>query len=74
MTESWAEHLRRRVDQLGPATPEDELGAPIVVWLRHLPFRLREAIFLLLDGHERQQDRSAAKGVATRRARRGGAA
>jgi len=45
-----------------------------MIWLADLPDRLREAIFLVLDGYERQQERSLAKGVETRRARRKGAA
>jgi hypothetical protein len=74
MEETWAEGLRRRVDELGPAASMDELGAPIMIWLADLPDRLREAIFLVMDGYERQQERSLAKGVETRRARRKGAA
>ena len=71
MKETWTERLRRLVDaDPGPGAPPEELGAPIVIWLSYLPTRVREAIFLVLDGYERQQDRSSAKGVETRRARR----
>ena len=73
MTETWAERLRRRVAELGPHTPQEDLGAPILIWLSNLPVRVREAVFLVLDGYERQQGRSSAKGVETRRARRGSA-
>jgi hypothetical protein len=74
MKETWTEGLRRLVDEAGPHTPQEHLGAPIVIWLGHLPFRVREAIFLVCEGYERQQERSYAKGAETRRARRKGAA
>jgi hypothetical protein len=70
MKETWAENLRRKVDELGPATPKDELGAPILIWLADLPDRVREAILLVCEGYQRQQERSYAKGAETRRARR----
>jgi hypothetical protein len=70
MTETWVERLRRRVDEAGPHTPQEDLGAPILIWLGHLPLRVREAIFLLLEGYDRQTERSYNKAAETRRARR----
>ena len=50
------------------------LRSDVITWLAMRPLKVREAIFLILDGHECQDHRAHVKGAQTARARRKGAA
>jgi hypothetical protein len=73
--ESYTEGMRRRVRECQDAGyPFGQSGREITEWLSLLPAKVREAIFLILDGHYAQDHRAHLKGAQTARARRRGAA
>lgn len=76
MEESYTELLRRKVDQfVRDRHPFGQEGnSEIIEWLSLLPVKVREAIFLIIDGHRHQEHRAHLKGAETARARRRGAA
>jgi hypothetical protein len=75
MKENYTELLRRKVDQFTrDRHPFGQGQGEIIEWLSLLPVKVREAIFLILDGHHAQDHRAHLKGAETARARRKGAA
>jgi hypothetical protein len=68
--ESTVEHLRRAVQKYLDARDADLLRDDIVGWLSWYPAKVREAIYLIIDGHQRQDHRAHVKGAETARARR----
>jgi len=72
LDETWTERLRRRVQQFhNNRGPYGQAGNEVIEWLALLPVKVREAIFLILDGYHRQKHRAALKGARTRRAPKG---
>jgi hypothetical protein len=73
--ESYTEALRRHVREfLEGGCQFGESGHQISEWLAVYPAKVREAIFLILDGHYHQDRQAHLKGARTARARRKGAA
>jgi hypothetical protein len=69
--ESVTEHLRREVQKyLDDPQEQDFLREDIAAWLCWYPAKVREAIYLIIDGHELQDHRAHVKGARTARARR----
>jgi hypothetical protein len=74
MEENYTERLRRRVQEfLDSGCQFGQSGHEISEWLAVYPVKVREAIFLILDGHHAQDHRAHLKGAETARARRKGA-
>ena len=74
MHESSSERLRREVrefiDAGQPYQPYGDGPSEVIQWLAWRPVKVREAIFLILDGHDAQDHRAHLKGAETARARR----
>jgi hypothetical protein len=69
--ENQTERLRRKVQEFCAARhPFGQGHGDIVEWLSLLPVKVREAIFLVLDGHHAQDHRAHLKGARTARSRR----
>ena len=75
MEENYTERLRRKVDEfVRDRHPFGQGRGEIIEWMSLLPVKVREAIFLILDGHHAQKHRAHLKGAETAQARRKGAA
>lgn len=65
--ESATERLRRMVHEYRAAGDPFGQDNDLVQWLSWHPVKVQEAIFLILDGHYRQDHRAHLKGARTAR-------